>query len=574
MTSLHLLGAKARIFSNSMLHQNGGRLRIVAFSAFNLLFIIAIYGVSYWFFAQCLMVEPIGEIVIRRMLGMALLTMFSLLSFSCLVDAFSTLYLAHDLELLVSRPIPAYSLYIARWVETAVHASWMIVPFSLPIFISAGLLFDANWRYAMSLVVVYTALVVIPTSLGVSLSLILTSALSARRARLLLVIAGSIAAGIVAFIIRSLRPEQFMNPDQRAPLLEALEALHGADAPWLPSTWALSAIWPHLGYGSETRAHPILLLLATSATCFFIGGWLFRVLYPRAYSKAQEGVRRIGERQGAGPGQKRSRSLDDLVLKTANDDRKMPFAGHLATKDRLVFARDTAQWSQVLILAAVGAIYILNFKYIRAITGTGLVPDLGLYFLNLGLTGFVCLALAVRFAFPSVSLEGPAFWLVRSSPNTVSAFLRAKARSLGIPLVLFSNLLMVTTHLFLDAARPLLIAAVITVTPAVFGLVCLGVGLGARYPRFRIDNATAIATGVGGVVFMLTGAFVLVIVVGLSIYPTATFMHCIDHGHWPRSFQSGFLATLSLFAAIVFPLLVGAWSLRSGARHLENLEQI
>jgi len=48
----------------------------------------------------------------------------------------------------------------------------------------------------------------------------------------------------------------------------------------------------------------------------------------------------------------------------------------------------------------------------------------------------------------------------------------------------------------------------------------------------------------------------------------------LDNGHWPRQLESALLAILSLLAAIFLPLLAGSWSLRSGARHLENLEQI
>ena len=37
-------------------------------------------------------------------------------------------------------------------------------------------------------------------------------------------------------------------------------------------------------------------------------------------------------------------------------------------------------------------------------------------FANWGLAGFVLSAIAIRFAFPAVSLEGKAFWLLKPRP--------------------------------------------------------------------------------------------------------------------------------------------------------------
>ena len=37
-------------------------------------------------------------------------------------------------------------------------------------------------------------------------------------------------------------------------------------------------------------------------------------------------------------------------------------------------------------------------------------------FVNLAMAAFVTSAVAVRFVFPAVSAEGPAFWIVRTAP--------------------------------------------------------------------------------------------------------------------------------------------------------------
>ena len=75
------------------------------------------------------------------------------------------------------------------------------------------------------------------------------------------------------------------------------------------------------------------------------------------------------------------------------------------------------QWSQLVMLAVLMVVYVANVRYLP-LSGGGLTTLLRnvIPFLNLALAGFVLASVAARFVFPSVSLEGRSFWLLRSSP--------------------------------------------------------------------------------------------------------------------------------------------------------------
>lgn len=559
-----LIGARVRTMRNRWWRAPEERRRLLGIIILATVFAVGIFAAADWFFSRCLEAEPIGEIVVRRALGMVLLVVFSLLAFSSLIAAFSSLYLADDLKLLVPHPIPPYPLYAARFVDAGVQASWMTIPFSLPIFIAAGRLFGGGPAYYGALAVVELALAVIPTAIGVVVSLLLTVLLSARRARHVLAIAGSVAVGILIFILRTLEPEKLMHPDQGAPLIEALRTMQGLDPPWLPSSWALDALWVHLGWGGHPGTHPVALLLTTSAFAFFAAGWVFRALHPRAFSKAQEGLHRTAAATGGG-----HRNVDRLVTLHSKGKTDLSLAGSLRTKDRLNFVRDSAQLSQLLILGALVALYVLNFKYIRAVSGSGLVSDMGLHFLNLGLCGFVVLALGARFVFPVVSLEGPAFWLILSSPNTMRSFLAAKVGTWFWPMAVFANLLLLATHWFLGTGWILSALSATTITPMVVGVVGLGVGLGARYPRFDVDDPVAVVTGLGGVLFMVSGAALTVVVALASIWPTLVVVWAVERGRMPH--WSGLVAAVACAAVVVvLPVVTACLTLRWGAKSLQQ----
>ncbi|MEX1363753.1 MAG: hypothetical protein AB1Z98_11535, partial [Nannocystaceae bacterium] len=105
--------------------------------------------------------------------------------------------------------------------------------------------------------------------------------------------------------------------------------------------------------------------------------------------------------------------------------------------------------------------------------------------------------------------------------------------------------------------------------PLTAGLCGLALGLGARFPRFHIDNAAKIATGLGGVLYMFGGLALLLTVVMLAVAPTLGIAQWAQHGYAPSGLRMG-LGMLAGVAAVGLPLLVGSLAIRRGARHLEQ----
>ena len=90
----------------------------------------------------------------------------------------------------------------------------------------------------------------------------------------------------------------------------------------------------------------------------------------------------------------------------------------------------------------------------------------------------------------------------------------------------------------------------------------------SRHPRFESENAAEIATGVGGILFMLIGASLLVLVVISSMLPTTLFIRMIERGSRP---DPEWIAAAVGFALLTFliPLAGGRIAVAFGARHLE-----
>ena len=151
-------------------------------------------------------------------------------------------------------------------------------------------------------------------------------------------------------------------------------------------------------------------------------------------------------------------------------------------------------------------------------------------FLNMGLAGFVLAAVAGRFVFPAVSQEGFPFWIIRSSPLSMDTFLWSKFWSSLFPLLLLAEALIFVSNWLLKVTLFIMILSSLTLFFMTFGIVGLALGLGAVYPRFKLENSARMAWGLGGAIYMILGMLFIGGVVVLEAWPVYTiFMVNIRH---------------------------------------------
>ena len=196
----------------------------------------------------------------------------------------------------------------------------------------------------------------------------------------------------------------------------------------------------------------------------------------------------------------------------------------IIAKDVKTFFRDNTQWSQLLLLLALIVIYLYNFKVLdlkRSPISTFYLQNF-ISFLNIGLAAFVSASLGVRFVFPAVSSEGFSYWIIRSSPLTLNRFLWTKFWLYSIPLLIVAEILIVLSNYLLNVTPMMMWISTITIFFLVLGVTALGVGLGAVYPRFETENLASVATGFGGLIYMIISAIYVAVVVMLEAWPVYT----------------------------------------------------
>ena len=190
-------------------------------------------------------------------------------------------------------------------------------------------------------------------------------------------------------------------------------------------------------------------------------------------------------------------------------------------KDIKTFLRDTTQWSQLFLLLALIVVYLYNFKVLpldRSPMPAGTLRAI-VSFANLGLAGFVLSAIAIRFAFPAVSLEGKAFWILQTSPISLRSLLWSKFWLNFVPLLVLGEVLVFLSNLLLRVPSWMMFLSLITIFLMTFGIAAIGVGVGAMYPKFNFDNAAEIPTSFGGAVCMIFSIAFVGVMVMIEAWP-------------------------------------------------------
>ena len=148
----------------------------------------------------------LGDVLVYKLLSMLLMTLFSLLVFSSIVTALSKLYLSRDLPLVHSLPLPTHRIYLARWLESMADSSWMVIVYTLPVFISYGMVFHTGLLYYFVMSAVILLFSLLASALSTILVMLAVILVPANRIRSIFVFLGLCLFLVLFVAFRMLRP--------------------------------------------------------------------------------------------------------------------------------------------------------------------------------------------------------------------------------------------------------------------------------------------------------------------------------------------------------------------------------
>ncbi|NUP89880.1 MAG: hypothetical protein HUU25_08685 [Candidatus Sumerlaeia bacterium] len=465
------------------------------FVGLGVLFLLIGGGLAFfqWLFLGLMGFEPFGPLLMDRLTGLVFMAFFSMLVFSNLVITLSTTYISKEIDFYMAQPVPHAVTFTVKLVESIVYSSWAFVMLSFPLFVAYGNARGAGWTFYALCALLIVPFVILPAGLGALLTMIVSALLPARRSRLLTILFGLalLTGGAVAIRLMGGQPlaRQAVREFDFAEMLNFLEV---GSSPLLPSLWLREGVLA----AAQGDAGAFLfwwLMLATSAMMSLqLCAWLIPALFYRGWCLTHDSPAgpTAGSRGGVFAAVDRCLAWLPLTTRT------------FLAKDMRTFWRDPSQWSQLIMLFGLLALYIVNIR--NAAQQSAVI---GLFvgrfqhviaFFNLGSTCFILSILTTRFVYPSLSLEGRQFWAVGLAPLRREAVVWEKYWVCWIAAVLMCEPLMVLSNLILGVGGTMMLVSTVTVAVIALGLTSLAVGLGALTPNFAEDNPARIANGLGG----------------------------------------------------------------------------
>ena len=528
--------------------------KVFLFGAVGLTFWAGIFVIFYRVLVYFQGVEGFGDILARKLLSMVLLTLFSLLIFSSIITVLTKLYLSKDLVLVHSLPVSAEKIFLARWFESTIDSSWMVIVYSLPVFLSYGIVYNAGFFFYATVCLTMVPLCLIASGISALAVVLVAVILPAGRLRTVFVFLGFVLFLILILAFRLMRPERLVNPDTFSSLVLYFRSLETPGSSFLPTTWIFDSINASLTGLMSSALFDLILAWVCAVSLVFVITWVSGATYFSGFSKAQTTPERLFPNRSA-----KNRGWEYVLNFLSGPSRAY------AVKEIKTFLRDQTQWPQIFLIIALIVVYLYNFSVLPL----GKSPIRTVYFqnifsfLNMGLATFVLTAVAARFVYPAVSIEGEAFWIVRSSPIRIRTFLWIKFWIYYIPLFILTETLIVASNMLLHVTPFMMALSVTTVFFMVPGIVSMGIGFGAAYPDFKSENPAQSVTSFGGLLFMILCAGFIAVVIILEAGPVYSVFMADFRGvsltalQWMWLIGSFSLVLVLCILAVVLPMRWG-----------------
>ena len=527
----------------------------LVFGAMTGAFWIGVFAVCIYFVKMFNGVEMFGPLLIRKALSMVLLAFSGLLLFSNFITALSSYFLSEDMQLIQALPISPRRVFYYRFGDTLLGSSWMILIFGLPVLLAYGVAYGAGLHYYVLAILGLFFYLLPPAAIGVALACVLVRGVSATRIREIMALASGLFLVFMLLLVRSLKPEQLVDPESFKTLAEFIAAVRTPDVSWLPSTWLAELCMWALGNHVERIRLDVGLLFVTGPALVVLSRWFVAPLWFEAWTAAQEAPKKAASRSPWV-----GRLIDGAT-------RSLPGTWRaLLRKDLRLFLREAGQWTQGMMLIGLVAIYLYSVHSLPLdqIPIKTTVLQNAIAFLNVGVAGSVLAAIAVRFQFTAVSREGRAFWILHSSPIGARRYIASKFVMGFVPTLIFGEVLVLSTNAMLHVDPLYGFIAAATIALLSVALSGMAVGMGALYPDFKADSAARMASGPGAILFMVLAlSFVAgtIVLVALPVgWLLARQFQDIDPGFGVIGslVAAGFTVTVASFAAAWIPLRRGA----------------
>lgn len=532
MTFLHILWFKNIMFWKVSTKRDVGMVirNLGSFIVFGS-FAIGAFYFSNFITAYLLENVRIGLFLFHRFIGMLLFVFFITINLGNMVVSFSTLYRTPEVDFLLTSPVSYLNIFVIKFLDNFFYSSGTLFMVGFSLLLGYGFYFNLPWHfYILMMFGVLIPFMFLAACIAVIVLLLLMKLASVVNFRLLV-------GGIVLFYIAQIyfyfqvsSPVNMVREVMKYyPYVDLyFGTLDPTAVKVLPNFWVSEIMYFYVTKNfTAVTGYTSLLVLSTLGLFIFtlaIADGIFYSTWITSLSIKSLTVKSL--------------QLKNSIFSFGRPSFFSPQVEVMLKKEFWQFIREPSQWIHFAVMMALLLIFLSSVSTLNIKLQT---PELKavVYLVVFIFNIFLINSLALRFGFPMMSLEGSAFWTIRSTPITAAKVYWIKFAIVVIFLVALSVIISWLSNIpylymqkvtgeqpwiysFIEPSDTVKILSYFSmiVTPLItITLVSLNFGLGSVYSNFIEKNPIRIASSQGATMTFLLSVVYLVFLLALYYFP-------------------------------------------------------
>ena len=510
---LTLLRPKALAFRNGVLKSTTAAQRgqSIAIAGFSLIIVGSLFFATRWGLEQLTKIPLLIYVPPSLPLSLMLMMLMVMTSLTALASALGSFYLADDIETILASPTSSISFFLARLIYVLCTVAWMPFIFISPVLAAMATSYQLSPWFIPVSIITFLPYFLIPASLGTILATIFMATINQRWAKMVVRVAILIAIAALLYVLHGL-VDAVTTRSADGQVLRLASSLSLAQSPWLPSAWTATILSELLVPSGKNIADRLTLLYSSALAVTGLAHIALHTLHPRGFSRALSRRAMASATSRAG---------------TIRGKTALPQPAAVIQKDLRSLTRDVAQSTQIIFLGGLCLFYLGNLKTFVALdsfaTDASVNWQRAFFIIHTAITAFFTSSICTRLVFTSISLEGKSYWILQTAPLLLRDILRAKFLGWYIPIAVLSSLLFSTgTQILIGRWDSTLLFGALSFFVS-YGIVGLGIGLGAYFADFSWEHPSQLVLSVGSLVYMLSSS----ILVLLNIFPMGMLLHLL-----------------------------------------------
>ena len=474
------------------------------------------YILSHEITQYVLEVPRIGLFLFHRFISMMLFVFFVSVNLGNIIVSYATLYRSPEVAYLLTKPVSYSTIFVLKFLDNFLYSSTTLFLVAFMVLVGYGSYFGYPWWGIVGLL----GFVLIPfmfLSACLAVIILMTIMKIAGRIgfrRVMAILSGLYLVMVYMFFRFSNPIKLIEETGKYYPNIDInLAQLDPVFAKFLPSHWVAEFLF-FVSRGEFVRGLPMALLLLLVAAGMFV---LCLLIANRFYYRSWLVTFQVQAESNQPKMHTRKKFFD-----FRNESIFSPVMESLLKKEYFTFFRDPSQWIHLAVMIVLISVFVSSIRGLNFILQVAELPAI-VYIVLYSFGGFLSASLALRFAFPMMSLEGRSFWALRSMPVRISKVYWTKfiigfllVLALGLLISYFSNKPFVRLT---PANRMLLWFGLYSSFVISLTMTALNLGFGGYFVNYQERNPIRIASSQGATLTFLLTLVYLVILVALFAIP-------------------------------------------------------